>query len=116
MVIIMEIIDKILINIEKNNKINRYKELELIINSNANIKKILDDSKSIQKEIVHAENLGKPEQFKRLNTKYKKQMDKLKEQPLLMEYLDLQKEINQFLQDTAKNINNSLMFKSSDNK
>jgi|SRR5690554_2332732 len=116
MVTNMKVVNKILDSIENNEKIRRYKELELIINNNTKIKKILDDSKSIQKEIVHAENLSKPKQLKILNIKYNEEIEKLKEQPLLMEYLDLQKEINRFLQDSVNNINNALMFNLSDNK
>ena len=112
----MKVVNKILDSIENNEKIRRYKELESIINNNVKIKKILDQSKSIQKEIVHAENLSKPEQLKILNIKYHEEMEKLKDEPLLMEYLDLQIEINQFLQDSANNINNALMFNLSDNK
>lgn len=107
-------VDKIINEIENNAKINRYKELEHIINNNKEIKKILDESKTIQKELVHAENLNKPEQLNKLKIEYNDKMEELANQPLLMEYLDLQNEINDFLQDITKVINNSLMLNSSD--
>lgn len=105
----MTTLDKIILEIDNNPKIRRYKELEQIINSNQEVKRILDESKTIQKEIVHAESLNKPEQLKVLNDKYDTKMKNLKEHPLLMEYLDLQQEINNFLQDMSNSINNSLM-------
>lgn len=106
----MATIENIIQAINNNDKINRYKELEKIINNNETIKKILDESKTIQKELVHAENLNKPEQLKTLKEKYENKMNELNLQPLLMEYLDLQQEINIFLQETSKTINDALMF------
>lgn len=105
----MNTIDKISLEIENNPKIKRYKELELIINNDSLIKKILDESKTIQKEIVHAEKLNKLEQLKVLNNHYDEKMAELYEIPLLMEYLDLQNEINEFLQTTTDNLNKLLM-------
>lgn len=105
---------KIITEIKNNEKIKRYLELESYINNNNVIKEILTNIKEIQKELVHARALNKKESEKSIQKKYDILLNKLEEQPLLMEYLDLQNEINEFLQDASLIINNSLMVKSSD--
>lgn len=110
----MESIDKILNEIEKNEKINRYKELETIINNDEDIKKLLDEAKRIQKELVHAKSFNKTNVHDKLTKEYDDIMQNLENIPLFMEYLDLQKEINDFLQVTADYIHKSLMLDLSD--
>lgn len=83
----------------KNDKnIQRYRELELIINNNQSIKNKLDELKTLQKEIVHAESLNKTNSHKLLKDKYDNLYNEFIEQPLIGEYLELQTLLNDFLQ------------------
>lgn len=90
--------EQIISEISDAEKVKRYRELEVIINNNSTIKTKLDELKKIQKEIVHAENLNKPKILKRLKEKYEELYNNFLELPLIAEYLDLQVELNNFLQ------------------
>jgi len=111
----MSSIDKIKQEILNHPKVIRYQKLENIINNNEEIKELLERSKAIQKEIVHAEALNKSNQLNVLEAKYDEIMKKLTNKPLLMEYLDLQKEINDFLQIVKDKINDTLIANLSNN-
>lgn len=91
--------NKIIKNINNNEKVIRYKELEQIINNNEKIQDYLSKIKTIQKEIVHAKALGKLEKLKQLKLEYNKMLDEINSFPLMAEYMDLQEEINDFLQN-----------------
>lgn len=109
----MSIEDKIIDSVINNDKVKRYLELEKIINESVNIKAILDEMKSVQKDLVHARSFDKNESLKASELKYEMLLKRLEETPLLLEYLDLQDEINEFLQNSANIINRSLIVNSS---
>lgn len=114
----MSLIDNIKEEIINHPKIKRYKQLEEIINKNQEVKNLLNESKDIQKQIVHAEALQKTQQLDALEKDYNHIMEKLNDIPLLMEYLDLQTEINDFLQIVNEKLNDTLMadLNNNDNK
>ena len=94
----MSINKKLIEAIKSNELIKRYKELEVIINSNASLLKQMDELKTIQKEIVHAEKLAKPEILKQIRERYNDKLTLIESYPLMSEYLDLQAKINDDLQ------------------
>lgn len=94
----MEMKNTLLTKLIEDEKIVRYKELELIINSNEEILKNLDELKNIQKQIVHAKTLIKKDMLEKLNLEYEKKLESIEDFPLMAEYLDLQTEINESLQ------------------
>lgn len=85
-------------NIKNNKEIIRYRELELIINNSPSIKNKLDELKTLQKEIVHAESLNKNNSLIMLKDKYNNLYNEFVNQPLIGEYLELQTMLNDFLQ------------------
>lgn len=95
----MNLQKKIINEINDNNKIKRYKELETIINKNEEVSKKMNDLKEIQKQIVHAEKLMKKELLDKLNKEYDTLTNEIHNYPLMAEYMDLQVEINDFLQN-----------------
>lgn len=111
----MSINEKLIEAIKNNESIKRYKELEVIINSNTTLLKQMDELKNIQKEIVHAEKLGKPEMLKEVKQRYTDKLILIESYPLMSEYLDLQARINEDLQGfkdvIEKGINNDLSLK-----
>lgn len=104
----MSIKDELLKRVLENNKIKRYQELEEIINNNTKIKQEIDNLKSFQKEIVHAKQYNKTNYLKELEKQYDKQYNLIIKHPLMAEYMDLQEEINKFIQDLAEIIENGI--------
>ena len=90
---------QILEQISEHKLVKRYKELEVVINNNEKLKEKLAKLKAMQKDMVHAETLNKPEMLKEINNSYDILYEEILNFPLVIEYLDLQKMINDFLQD-----------------
>lgn len=95
----MKIEDKIIDNIKKNSKISRYQKLEELINNNEKIKNDVNKLKGIQKEIVHAKEYNKAQYLIKLESEYSDLYESVIKHPIMAEYLDLQQEINSFLQE-----------------
>lgn len=110
----MNIEKDILKTIENDPKVKRYKELEKYINENKLINEKLNELKDLQKELVHAKSLEKGKKYNDVLTKYNLLLKELEEIPLLLEYLDLQADINFYLQNISKTINDALIVKLGD--
>lgn len=93
----------IITKINENSKIIRYKELEKIINNDQALGAKMQELKAVQKQIVHAEKLQKNEQLSILKIQYDNMLENITNHPLMAEYIDLQEEVNHFLQE-FKNI------------
>ncbi len=104
----MSIEEKIIDSIKANNKILRYQELEEIINSNKIIKENIDQLKALQKEIVHAKEYNKLQYLTKLESDYNTLNESIVKHPIMAEYLDLQEEINAFLQEFTNIIENGI--------
>jgi len=79
--------------------IKRFQELESLLNNNKELQELIQDMKNIQKEYVHAKTFQQKDNELFLSKKLdqiKKQVDQY---PLLSEYLDLQQQINDMLQN-----------------
>lgn len=100
--------DKVVDEILKSDKVKRYKELEKVINNNKEISKKMDELKDIQKQIIHAEKLMKKELLDKLNQQYDTLTNEIHNYPLMAEYMDLQVEINDFLQNFKMILENGL--------
>lgn len=104
----MKIEDKIINGIKENKKIARYQELENIINNNEKISSLLNELKIIQKEIVHAKEYNKTIYLEKLENDYQELYQSIENHPIMAEYLDLQEEINAFLQEFTNIIENGI--------
>lgn len=102
-------IEKIILDqININEKIARYKELEIVLNKNKDIARKLGELKLIQKQLVHAEKLEKKDSQKKLKNDFDNKIKELEEYPLMGEYMELQEEINIFLQNFKEIIENGI--------
>ncbi|MDY0277052.1 MAG: YlbF family regulator [Acholeplasma sp.] len=104
----MNVEEKIIKLIKENKKVSRYRELEHLVNSNERLLSKMKEIKSLQKEIMHAEKLEKQQINIELNEKYQRLMKDFEAEPLMIEYLQLQEEINAFLKDFKDIINEGI--------
>jgi len=104
----LSIKDKIINEIKTNEKINRYKELEKILNDNSNLKQEIEDLKSIQKQLINARHFGKKTLEEQINNEYNLKISKFESYPLLAEYIELQEEINNLLQSMKEIVENDI--------
>jgi cell fate (sporulation/competence/biofilm development) regulator YmcA (YheA/YmcA/DUF963 family) len=98
--------EKLIHMIETDERILRYQKLEKILNENQIIKEKLNDLKSIQKTMVQKKTYGLD--VKAIEEEYQKRLEEMHLFPLLSEYLSLQEEINEMLQQIAFIIEKSI--------
>ena len=79
--------------ISEDDKIQRFKELEKIIDHNKSIREDYDLLLQLQKVMVNKE-YKKDKNYNEAKTEYESQLEKVRDYPILEEYLDLLEEIN----------------------
>ncbi|VEU80684.1 YlbF family regulator [Haploplasma axanthum] len=104
----MKIENKIIEKIKNEPKIKRYKELEDILNQNQEVSHKIEELKNIQKQMINAKNLGKIEIQTKLENDYQNKLEEIENYPLMTEYMDLQEEINVFLQNIKEIIESGI--------
>jgi len=85
--------------ISKDERIIRYKKIEEIITKDKFLKRLINELKAIQKQLVNAETLSKNEALILFKKAYEEKLSQIDEHPLLSEYLALQGDINYMLQE-----------------
>ena len=88
--------------------IKRYKELEKHVQNDSEINQKMRDLKDIQVEIVHAKEFHKKALLSQLQEKYDCLFDEITNYPIISEYIALQGEINQMIQDVSDIISEGL--------
>lgn len=104
----MKINKSIIDGLNNNPKIKRYKVLEKVVNKDKNLKDNINKLKNIQKEIVHAKEFGKEAFLDKLNKDYDELYDEIRNYPLMSEYIDLQNEINNMIQNFIDIVENGI--------
>lgn len=88
--------------LENNPIIERYKKLEAVINKDNELKNKIQNLKNIQKQLVNAKEYNKHKMIEMYENKYDMLYNEISEIPLLSEYLALQSDINELLQDVQE--------------
>lgn len=102
-----------LIDLIKNDEsIKQYKRIEKIINSDEKLLNDLNELKELQKELVNLKYLDKHEMALIKEKQYKEKFDEINNNPLLYNYLELQVELNNLLQDIKNIIEKGLKIES----
>lgn len=94
--------------LRNNPMVIRYKKLEEVINKDETLKTAIKNLKDIQKQLVNAREYNKPEMVKRYQNHYDMLYNQISEIPLISEYLALQSDINNMLQDVQDIIQNGI--------
>ncbi len=89
-----------LINLIKNDEsIKQYKRIEQIINNDENLLTKINELKDLQKELVNLKYLEKHEMALKAEKQYLEKLEEINKSPLLYNYLELQAELNNLLQE-----------------
>jgi cell fate (sporulation/competence/biofilm development) regulator YmcA (YheA/YmcA/DUF963 family) len=94
--------------VKEDSAIKRYKELEKHVQNDPEINQKMRDLKDLQVEIVHAREFNKKALLSQLQVKYDQLFDEITNYPLISEYMALQGEINQMIQDVTDIISDGL--------
>lgn len=76
----------------------RYRELEAVINKNETLKQKFDKLKKTQKQLINAEKIEKVTLIESAKKQYEQQLREIESYPLVSEYLALQTDINDMIQ------------------
>jgi len=90
--------EKLIQMIEEDEEIQRYKQIELAINQNRELKAKFNELKSVQKQLVNAKHIGKKEAIDAFQTRYDALYEAIEAYPLMSDYLALQSDINDMIQ------------------
>ncbi len=100
--------EKLIQMILENEDIKRYKRIEKIINDNKELKTKIGALKSVQKQLVNAKEIQKPEAILAFEARYQVLLDEIESYPLMSDYLALQGDINEMLQAIQDIIQNGI--------
>lgn len=100
--------DKLIQAILENETIKRYKELEAYIESNEEFTNIISELKIVQKQLVNAKEFNKGQAIIVFTKQYNELLEKIDDYPLVNEYLALQSDINEVLQQIVSIIEDGI--------
>src|SRR5690625_6358241 len=82
----------------KTEEIERFKQLEAKINSNEKIQRLISRIKALQKQAVNLQAYDKREALKKIETEIDLLQDELDQIPIVIEFKEIQKVLNDVLQ------------------
>ncbi|ERJ13662.1 YlbF family regulator [Haloplasma contractile] len=97
---IEEQLDHLLALIDENEAVRRFRELEKMLNENEVIKQRIEQFKDVQK-LYTVKEAKKEEEAEALKSLYEETKDNLLNIPLFNEYINLQTELNDLLQQIS---------------
>lgn len=89
--------DKLIQALKENEYVKEYKRLEKLLNKNKKLKEEIIVLQTLQQEMINLKTIEKHKALKIVEDKYWKRRNKLEENPLIRNYLNLQEEINNLL-------------------
>ena len=90
--------EKMIDMILKNEDIQRYKRIEKIVNNNKQLKDKINQLKAVQKQLINAKQIGKTQAIIEFEKRYNTLLNEIESYPLMSDYLALQGDINEMLQ------------------
>ena len=91
--------EKLIQMIKNDETIQRYKRIEKHINSNPELKAKMGMLKNIQKQLVNAKHIGKTQAVSTFQKRYDTLLEEIENYPLMSDYLALQSDINEMIQE-----------------
>lgn len=90
--------EKLIEMIKNNESIKRYQAIEKVLNDNEDLKSKINKLKTIQKQLINAKEINKPEAIKHFDKMYNELLEEIEAYPLMSDYLALQGDINDMIQ------------------
>lgn len=84
--------------LSKTEEIERFKELEVKINQNEKVQRLIAKIKTLQKQAVNLQAYDKKEALKKVEEEIERLQDELDEIPIVQEFKDIQVVVNDVLQ------------------
>ncbi|HRX44822.1 MAG TPA: YlbF family regulator [Acholeplasmataceae bacterium] len=100
--------EKLIDMLEQSEEIKRYKKIEELINSNKKLTAKFNQLKVVQKQLVNAKHIGKEEATKKLQQQYDDLYEEIETYPLMSDYMALQGDINDLMQQIVSIIEDGL--------
>lgn len=89
--------EKLMNAIKENPYIKEFLHLEEKLNNNKKLKEEILELQELQQEMINLELLDKPKAYALVEAKYSEKRRVLEENPIVLNYLNLQKEINDLI-------------------
>ena len=90
--------EKMIEMILKNEEIQRYKRIEKVINNNKQLKAKVNQLKAVQKQLINAKQIEKTQAIIEFENRYNALLNEIESYPLMSDYMALQGDINEMLQ------------------
>ena len=90
--------EKMIEMILKNEDIQRYKRIEKVINNNKQLKAKVNQLKAVQKQLINAKQIEKTQAIIEFEKRYNELLNEIESYPLMSDYMALQGDINEMLQ------------------
>jgi len=100
--------EKLLKMLQEDETVIQYLKLEKLINENKELRQKINDLKALQKKLVNAKEFDSKEQVLKFELKYQKLLNEVELYPLMSQYLSLQADVNEMLQNLGEIIEQGL--------
>lgn len=88
--------------IKNNESVKRYQKIEKILNENEDLNSMINKLKTIQKQLINAKEIQKQKSIEHFEQLYNKLFEEIQCYPLMSDYLALQGEINDMIQQVTQ--------------
>ena len=100
--------EKLIEMLQQDEEIQRYKRIEEMINHNKELTQKFNELKRVQKQLVNAKHIGKAEAIDVFQAQYDRLYEAIEDYPLMADYLALQSDINEMIQQIVAIIEEGL--------
>lgn len=99
---------KLILMVKENEAVKRYKKLEKVINNNKELKNKINQLKTIQKQLINAKEIKRINAIEHFQIQYDQLLEEIETYPLMSDYLALQSDINDMVQNITKIIEDGI--------
>ncbi|MCD4826423.1 MAG: YlbF family regulator [Acholeplasmataceae bacterium] len=100
--------EKLIEMIKNNESIKRYQAIENVLNKNEDLKLKINQLKSIQKQLINAKEVQKQKTIEHFQMLYDQLLEEIQGYPLMSDYLALQGDINDMIQQITQIIEDGI--------
>ncbi len=100
--------EKLIEMIKNNESIKRYQAIENVLNKNEDLKLKINQLKSIQKQLINAKEIQKQKAIEHFQMLYDQLLEEIQGYPLMSDYLALQGDINDMIQQITQIIEDGI--------
>lgn len=94
--------EKLIEMIKNHESVKRYQAIEKVLNANEDLKSMINKLKTIQKQLINAKEIQKQKAIEHFQLLYDQLLEEIETYPLMSDYLALQGDINDMIQQITQ--------------